>query len=288
MTGFYIAEVRFRGPNVPDESITLQSGLCVVAGPSNTGKSLLRTAISFVFGVENQMKQVPEGAPYTSILVEVRTYDGTTRTYERAWNGGDISEYHTHAAETAQRAPARTLATEHDKDKDDNISRALLALAALDNDIRLLRNKQGEIGSLSFWLLSPYLLVSEERIITERSPIHRGSEIYETIETALFRTLLTGTDDRSVVKTISTKERKALAAGREVVIGTMRAELQGKIERSARTEAEAQRAVDYRYGTHRGTITTSRIIPHRHEYHRATTAGSASRERTRPGPHHSN
>jgi hypothetical protein len=243
VTGFYIAEVRFRGRNVPDAAITLKPGLSVVAGPSNTGKSLLRTAINFVFGSGDAMKDIPERAPYSTILVEVRTYDGQIRTYERAWNGGGINEYHTPAAETPKAKPVRELSETHSADRDDNISRALLALAGFD-DVRLLSNQSGETKSLSFRSLIPYLLVSEERIITELSPLHSGSPIHETIETALFRTLLTGIDDRDVIKTLSAKEQKAQAAGREIAIEAMREELRAQIDKSAMAETDAQRAAN--------------------------------------------
>jgi hypothetical protein len=207
MTGFYVKEVRFRGRNIPDATITLQPGLSVVAGPSNTGKSLLRAAINFVFGSSTPMKEVPERGQYTTILVEVRKYDGTIRTYERAWNGGDINEYHLPAAETATNAPVRALAATHDSDRDDNISRALLALAGFDA-VRLRSNQSGETKALTFRTIIPYLLISEERIITELSPVHSGSPINETIETALFRTLLTGIDDREVIKTSRPKNTR--------------------------------------------------------------------------------
>lgn len=242
MTGFYIAEVRFRGRNLPDVIVPFKPGLSVVAGPSNTGKSLLRNAISFVFGASDTMKDIPERATYTRILVEVHTHDGLIRTFERAWNGGSISEYHVGAEATSSAKPARILAEDHASDRDDNISRALLALAGFEN-VKLLRNQNGETGGLSFWLLSPYVLVSEERIITELSPIHRGGFLHETIETSLFRTLLTGIDDREVVKTISAKERKAQVAGQKLVIATMREQLRATITKAGRTEAEAQQTV---------------------------------------------
>ncbi len=42
--GFIIAELRFRGTDIEDAVVTFAPGLSVVAGPSNTGKTLIRAA----------------------------------------------------------------------------------------------------------------------------------------------------------------------------------------------------------------------------------------------------
>src|ERR1700680_2063127 len=91
--GFTIAEVRFRGKNVADAAVTFAPGLSVVAGPSNTGKSLIRAAINFVFGSRDPMTTVDEAAGYDTVFVQVRTADGNTITFERSWGGGDIRQY---------------------------------------------------------------------------------------------------------------------------------------------------------------------------------------------------
>jgi DNA repair ATPase RecN len=83
--GFTIAEVRFRGANVPDAAVTFAPGLSVVAGPSNTGKSLIRAAINFVFGSRDPMTTVDEAAGYDVIFVQVRTAEGNPITFERSW-----------------------------------------------------------------------------------------------------------------------------------------------------------------------------------------------------------
>ncbi len=69
--GFTIAEVRFRGKNVPDAVVTFAPGLSVVAGPPNSGKSLIRAAINFVFGSRDPMTTVDEASGYDAVFREL-------------------------------------------------------------------------------------------------------------------------------------------------------------------------------------------------------------------------
>ena len=91
--GFTIAKVRFRGKKMQDAVITFAPGLSVVAGPSNTGKSLIRAAINFAFGSGDPMTSVAEATEYESVFVQVRAADGRAITFERSWGGGDIRQY---------------------------------------------------------------------------------------------------------------------------------------------------------------------------------------------------
>src|ERR1035437_7928700 len=104
--GFTIAEVRFRGKDFDDAVVTFAPGLSVVAGPSNTGKSLIRAAINFVFGSRDPMTTVQEAAAYQTIFVQVRTNDGQPITFERPWGGGDFSQYTTAASDIAPSPPS--------------------------------------------------------------------------------------------------------------------------------------------------------------------------------------
>src|SRR5580704_11328912 len=129
--GFTIAEVRFRGENITDAVVQFAPGLSVIAGPSNTGKSLIRSAINFVFGGSDPMKDVQEAASFRTILVEIRTGSGDPITFERAWNGGDVRQYAAHAKDVTGQTPSNELAAKHSADNDQNISAVLLGLSGL-------------------------------------------------------------------------------------------------------------------------------------------------------------
>jgi hypothetical protein len=275
---FTIAEVRFRGPNVADAVVQFAPGLCVIAGPSNTGKSLIRAAINFVFGSKDPMKSIAEAAEYRTILVEIRTADGPTVTFERQWQGGDIKQYHALAKDIQPNTPATVLAAKHSADNQQNISAALLSLAGLSGR-KLCKNQAGDLRNLSSRDFVEYLLISEERIITELSPIHTASYTDKTFETSLFRALLTGHDDAGIISAPVSKDEKSRIAGQEEAIERIKADIQNRIPLDGRTEEDLQRiaaAMDARIAEQ------SRLL----QNYRTDLAGLEQRRRELEQDHH--
>jgi hypothetical protein len=235
--GFTIAEVRFRGANVPDAAVTFAPGLSVVAGPSNTGKSLIRAAINFVFGSRDPMTTVDEAAGYDVIFVQVRTAEGNPITFERSWGGGDIRQYNVAATAISPTTPGIVLSAKHSVDNQENISAVLLSLSGL-KGVKLRKKQTGDLRNLSFRDFVEYILISEERIITTLSPIHTGSPIDKTFESSLFRALLTGQDDAGLIVAPAAKDEKAMIAGHEEAIERIRADLRGRIPQDGRSEED--------------------------------------------------
>lgn len=233
--GFTIAELRFRGNGVEDVVVPFAPGLSLVTGPSNTGKSLIRAAINFVFGSSEAMKTVDEGAAYQIIFVEVRTNEGIAVTFERAWHGGDIKQYHAAAKDVTASTPSTLLSARHSAENQNNISIVLLALSGF-TGVKLRKKQTGDLRNLSFRDFVEYVLISEERIITERSPIHTGSPIDKTFESSLFRVLLTGKDDADIIAVPSPKDEKSRFAGREEAIERIKADILARIPQDGRTE----------------------------------------------------
>eukprot|EP00456_Euglypha_rotunda_P000342 TRINITY_DN10058_c0_g1_i2.p1 TRINITY_DN10058_c0_g1~~TRINITY_DN10058_c0_g1_i2.p1 ORF type:complete len:312 (-),score=45.04 TRINITY_DN10058_c0_g1_i2:11-865(-) len=245
-TGFTIAELRFRGKDVEEAIVTFAPGLSVVSGPSNTGKTLIRAAINFVFGSGEPMTTVDEAKGYQSIFVQVRTSDGKNVTFERSWGGGDIRQYDVPASEITTSTPSIGLAAKHSADNQENISAVLLRLAGF-TGTKLRKNQAGDLRNLSFRDFVEYVLITEERIITTLSPIHTTSYTDKTFETSLFRALLTGQDDTGIIVVPSTKDERARIAGQEETIERIRADIQSRIPQDGRTEQELlrmQAAVD--------------------------------------------
>ena len=235
--GFTIAQVRFRGKNVDEAIVEFAPGLCVVAGPSNTGKSLIATAINFVFGSGDPMTTVAESAGYDAILVEVRTKDSKSITFERSWGGGDIKQYDVAASAIVPSTPSRVLAAKHSAENQQNISAVLLSLADL-NGVKLRKNQKGDLRNLSFRDFVEYALIAEERIITRLSPIHTGSPIDKTFESSLFRALLTGHDDSNIAAMSSQRREIANMAGQEATIERIKADVVSRIPQDGRTEED--------------------------------------------------
>ena len=203
--GFTIAELRFRGKDIEDAIVRFAPGLSVVAGPSNTGKSLIRAAINFVFGSSEPMTTVDESKAYQTIFVQLRTSDGNPVTFERAWGGGDIRQYNVAASNITPNTPGIGLSARHSADNQENISAVLLTLAGF-SGAKLRKNQAGDLRNLSFRDFVEYVLITEERIITTLSPLHTTSYTDKTFETSLFRALLTGQDDTGIIVVVRRTE----------------------------------------------------------------------------------
>jgi hypothetical protein len=233
--GFTISELRFRGTDLQDALVTFEPGLSVISGPSNTGKSLIRAAINFVFGSSDPMRTAEEAAGFDTIFVQIRTADGTPITFERSWRGGDIRKYMAPASEITTTTPSEILAAKHSADNPANVSAVLLSLAGL-SGVRLRKNQSGVLRNLSFRDFVEYILISEERIITESSPIHTGSFTDKTFESSLFRALLTGQDDAGLIAAPTPHDIRANLAGQEKAIEQIRADIVSRIPQDGRTE----------------------------------------------------
>lgn len=240
---FTIAEVRFRGQNVPDAIVKFAPGLNVVAGPSNTGKSVIRAAINFVFGSGSPMKAVKEATGYQTVFVQVRTSDGAPITFERSWGGGDIRQYDAAADVVTSTTASTVLSSKHSAENKENISAVLLSLAGFEG-IRLRKNQRGELRNLSFRDFVEYVLISEERIITEESPIHTASFTDNPYESSLFRGLLTGQNDAGLIIATPAKGAKDRIAGEEEAIERIKTDIQSRIPKDGRSQEDLSKMVE--------------------------------------------
>lgn len=201
--GFVLRDLTVSGPGMQDAHIRFARGLNVIVGPSDTGKTFVAQCIDFALGSSTPPKEIPESARYTSIRLEIETQEaGRVYVIERSLRGGDIRL-------STDGEPDRVLDAKHSAAKEDSISRFLLALSGLANN-KVRTNQQGTTRSLSFRDIAPLILVDEHSVISEGSPVLSGQVIHETVEGCVFRLLLTGRDDSSV---IANPDRK-LAKGR--------------------------------------------------------------------------
>lgn len=203
-SGFALRQLTLTGPGVTNAELRFARGLNVITGPSDTGKTFIAQCIDFVMGGGTAPKEIPEAAQYTSVLLEIETQDAS-RVYvlNRSLRGGDIRV-------STSGEVDRVLGAKHQADKVDTISSFLLGLSGLDGK-KVRTNQQGKTRPLSFRDIAPLILVDEESVISATSPVLSGQYTTRTVESGVFRLLLTGTDDSSVIA----KEDHKLAKGRQ-------------------------------------------------------------------------
>lgn len=247
--GFALRRLALTGPGKTAAEVTFARGLNVIAGPSDTGKSFIAQCLDYALGGGDPPKEIPEAEGYSSVLLELET-NSDQRVYllERSVRGGDV------LCKTDGR-PDRVLVAKHQGGKENTVSQFLLDLSGLGTK-KVRENAQGKTRPLSFRDIARLVIIDEETVIKEDSPVLSGQFTSKTVESGVFRVLLTGTDDSSIIAKEDPKVAKGRQAGRvellEDLLKATRERLDelGKVstladerDRLSRVEAEIQAAL---------------------------------------------
>lgn len=224
MFGFSLRKLVLLGPMKEPAEVKFTRGLNVIAGPSDTGKSFIAQCLDYALGSGKQPKEIPEADGYNSVVLEIESNrDGRIYTLERGLGGGEVMC-------RTDGEPNRVLAAKHEGGKDDTVSQFLLDLSGLGTK-KVRTNEQGKTRPLSFRDIARLVIIDEVTVIKEDSPVLSGQVIHKTVEGGVFRLLLTGSDDSSIIA----KEDKKISQGRragqvELLERMLRATLERRAE----------------------------------------------------------
>jgi hypothetical protein len=246
-TGFALRELRLTGAGTQDALVTFSDGLNVIAGPSDTGKTFVAQCLSYLLGSGKKPKAIPEAADYdTARLVLVARSNGVEHQLTRRLDGTGTVEH------TTGDQPARVLLPKHNPNRADTLPALLLELSGLSGHV-VRTHAYGKTRPLAFSDVEPLFVIDEETVISERSPILGGQLKDRLVERRIFRLLLTGEDDASVVALEKPEIARGHRAGRtevlEELIAGVRNQLQdlnvtGSIEDAESRSAEWARRAD--------------------------------------------
>lgn len=221
--GFELRELRLCGPGQKPGSLVFISGLNVIEGASDTGKSYALSCIDFVMGASTPPEEIPQARQYDVAYLCIEAADGVIYTLKRALVGGKIGLFRGPIDEALGPDAQWDALGETSKAKE-SVSGFLLDLCDLDNR-KVRKNDSGRVQDASFRVLSKALLVDEGRIIAKRSPLYGSQNTGNTAAASTIRMLLTGVDDSAIVQ----PEDKKTAAGR---LAGRKETVEGLIERS--------------------------------------------------------
>lgn len=196
--GLRLKSLSFHGPARDAAVIEFGPGLNVIYGASDTGKSFIVNTVDFMLGGKGPLRDIPERVGYDQVLLAVETLAGEKFTVARSTEGGGFRLHDGIYSDTLPKDDGRPLGEQHSDKSDDNLSAFLLAKIDLSHK-RIRRNKRGDTNSLSFRNLARLLIINEEEIIQQRSPLSDGNYTADTPNTATFKLLLTGVDDTALV-----------------------------------------------------------------------------------------
>jgi hypothetical protein len=214
--GFELRELRLCGPGQVPGRLVFASGLTVIEGASDTGKSYAFSCIDFVMGASRPPEEIPQARPYDVAYLCIETADGQFYTLKRALVGGKIGLFRGPLDDSLAADTEWELLGETTNAKV-SVSGFLLSLCGLES--RRVRNSgSGTTHEASFRVLSKALLVDEERIIAKRSPLYGSQNTGNTAATSTIRMLLTGVDDSAIVQPEDPKTSAGRLAGRKEAI----------------------------------------------------------------------
>jgi len=215
-----IKQLLVLGESRPTAAINFTSGLNLVVGASDTGKTFIFEAIDFMLGARGPLRRIPEASGYSIVSLLLDASVSPPVRLERSFLGGDFTAFEFQKGTEGVATSKKSLSATHSKDPNRSLSAYLLrAIGVGGREIR--KNASGAKQSLSFRDFCHLALVDEERIIQQASPVLTGHRTSKTAEQSVFAFLLTGTDDSSVVTVETRKERAARLIIQEEVVAAL-------------------------------------------------------------------
>ena len=229
MSSLLIRHLAFLGPKRPPASISFESGLNVICGASETGKSFIVDTIDFMLGGGDTPRDVSERAGYDRVRLLVESKGWPPLGLERSIEGGNFSAYEEALFDEAPKTKPTVLREKHSAARTDTLSHALLERLDLE-EMLLRKNKAGATRTLSFRDLARLAVVNEQEIQRRASPFLSGQFVQSTPEYAAFKLLVTGIDDSALAGTREAKVRRESISGKVDLLDQMIGDLQEEID----------------------------------------------------------
>jgi hypothetical protein len=202
--GLQLRFIRFLGPVKEPAEYTFTSGLNILWGSSDTGKTFLVQAIDFMLGAGGKLRDIPERVGYDRILLGITTADGKDYTLQRSINAGSFRRFDGLIKESpTDKKAGDTLSAAHTTKNYSNLSHWLLREIGLDNKEILWSSAKTENRSLGFRALAHLCVIIYPKITQAISPLYDGQYQDQTREYGVFKLLLTGIDDSAITPEVT-------------------------------------------------------------------------------------
>lgn len=216
--GLRLRHLGFHGAGRVPATVEFGAGLNVIYGASETGKSFIVEAIDFMLGGKPPLRDIPQRVGYDRVILGAETLGGEEFTLSRSSEGGNFRAYSgLYLTPPGEEVESRELGDQHSDKNDHNLSQFLLERCGLAGR-RVRKNRAGATISLSFRTLARLVIVTENEITQQRSPLSDGNPTADTSNFATFKLLLTGVDDSALsVNTAKAAEDQSREAQMELL-----------------------------------------------------------------------
>jgi len=210
-----IKNISFIGNSRKPSRLDFDSGVNLIYGASNTGKSFLLKAIDFIFGGNDQLPDIPERIGYDYVLLGLTITNVGDFTLVRSTKGGNYSLYNGLLNELDDNAKATILTVSNPPKGMQSLSQFLLEKLGFAGK-KLAKSVTGVTENISIRDFSTFFIVNETTIQSEKSVVEGDlGPLKTTRERSFFRLLLTGSDDSSIAQI---PDKKTLATSKKAKI----------------------------------------------------------------------
>lgn len=200
---FYIERIIVTGSGKMDSIIVFSNGVNIIYGPSNTGKTYIVKCIDYMFGSDKEPIDVSTGYQYIKIIV--KTVRGKL-TMSRKIGENKIEIDSLDSKISSGKYNTKSSKNNYDK----TINSVWLSLIGIDEMHLIISNENFGKKILSWRTFSHIFMLTETKIISEKSAILSDRYINNTTELAALIFLLSGKDfsDSEVKDSGKIKEAK--------------------------------------------------------------------------------
>ena len=195
--GIVIKQLVFTGPNVEPTGLAFQSGLNLIYGASNTGKSFALESLDFMLGGSKKLANIKERKGYETVWLGFSIEGVGNFTLSRSIDGGGYKLYEGIVTSHQSTQKPTKLSARHDAKKENNLSLFLLKHLGLAGKL-VAAKSNGATNNLSIRDMANISLVDETSIQSKISPIESGQYVLRMKERSVFRLLLSGKDDSAI------------------------------------------------------------------------------------------
>lgn len=215
--GIRIKKLLFAGTGREDAWVDFSAGLSIIYGGSNAGKSFILKSLDFMFGAE-KLRLPKQGADYERVFLWLELPNERSITLVRSAKGGGVKLYSGFLTPGETELASATILAPNQKGRKSkkpvqSLSEFLLSEVGAKPAL-LAKNEAGEKVGFSLRLLSHYLFVGEDEMISERSPIQIPDQRMSSLDKSLFRFLLSGIDDSGVIEVPKAEHLSAARNGK--------------------------------------------------------------------------
>jgi hypothetical protein len=229
-----IDRLMFTGPERGPVSVDFKSGVNIIWGASNTGKSFVRKSIDYLLGGELPALP-PEGRGMDNYFLWLTLPDDQKVTLRASALGGDIYKAEGHLQAVGEDSPGYELFSRKHVTSP-NVSRFLLTNVGY-REAQLLKNERAEKAPFSLRVVMRYLLIDETRMIDEKSLLLAHNTTVTSEDKSLLKFLLTGVDGSSIAQVRSGDQLKAAKEGQIELLSRMADQLRKVVDDTVATTA---------------------------------------------------